>query len=204
MVCGRRKPAAARDRRGSIDDVELPKYAKPVAFLLGAVAVLGYLTLIELGVNAGRVHYGVAVEGYPIGGRTFTEAVARLAERGKELERAPVVFATEGFDCRFVPKQIGWGPQPYDTAEAAMSIGRPLRALDKVRERIDAWFGNVEVPWMDNPDAEKVDRLIAECRKKAVALGLSLDEDEFREQIDEAITEWPRQRLIPLPVSAAG
>ncbi|MCA1704987.1 MAG: hypothetical protein LC808_17680, partial [Actinobacteria bacterium] len=77
---------------------------KPVALLLLLVGLLLYLLLVDLGVNAGRVHYGVTVGGYDVGGHTYPETFELLRERGKELEKAPIVLGAEGFDCRFTPK----------------------------------------------------------------------------------------------------
>lgn len=167
-----------------------------VALLIG---LLGYLFLIDLGVNAGRVHRGVSVQGIDIGGQTFVEAQETLAARGEELKDTPVIFGAEGFDCRFIPGRIGWGPQPHDTAESAMDIGRPIASVTSVAERIEAWFEGVEVEWADHADPESVNRLVDECDKNARALGLQLDRVRLRSEIDRAIVTWPRPAPYPVP-----
>ncbi len=179
--------------------MRLPRFTKPVAALAVIVGLFVYLLLVELGVNAGRVHHGVSVEGYEIGGRTFREAEALLKKHGRELQEAPILFGAEGFDCRYTPGRIGWGPQPHDTATLAMGIGRPLTNPSSIKERIDAYLDGVQVEWADEPDPVHVDELIAECQKHARALGREIDEDLLRVYIERAITIWPRERILPIP-----
>ena len=170
-----------------------------VAVVLGAAL---YLLLVDLGVNAGRIHRGVYVEDVYVGGLTVTEANRLLRGRGKQLQEEPVVFTTEGFDCRFLPVEVGWGPQPFDTARRAMDVGRTGGVAGVVVDRLDAWVGGVEVSWAGSVRPELVDEIIASCNEQARALGLELDETEFRRAVERAIVSWPR-RLLPLPVSRA-
>ena len=163
------------------------------------LALTGYLFLVDLGINAGRVHKGVAIEGLDVGGRTFAETYELLKERGKELQREPVVFGAEGFDCRFTPKEIGWGPQPYDTAQAAMSIGRPLGSWSSIEERFQAWTDGVEMPWAGSADADRIDKLIDGCERHARALGLTIDRVNLKAGIEQAIVTWPRPIAFPVP-----
>ena len=157
--------------------MKLPKPARPVAAVLVVFGLFLYLVLVDLGVNAGRVHYGVHVDGFEVGGHTFTEATALLAERGEQLQENPVVYRIGTFSCGFTPRMIGWGPQPHDTAEAAMNVGRPLSAIGSIGERIDAWLGGLEVEWADEPDPAKVERVIERCRSKARDAGQPLNEE---------------------------
>lgn len=179
--------------------MKLTGTARIVALAALLVGLLGYLFLIDLGVNAGRVHRGVSVQGIDVGGQTFIEAEETLTLRGEELKVTPVIFGAEGFDCRFIPGRIGWGPQPRDTAEAAMDVGRPIVSTKSLAERIDAWLDGAEVMWADHPDAESVQKLVDECDKNARALGLHLDRARLRYEIDRAIVIWPRPAPFPVP-----
>ncbi|HYI44322.1 MAG TPA: hypothetical protein VE174_02520 [Actinomycetota bacterium] len=173
--------------------------ARLVALAVLLVGLMGYLFLIDLGVNAGRVHRGVSVQGTDIGGLTFVEAEEVLTARGEELKVTPVVFGAEGFDCRFIPGRIGWGPQPHDTAESAMDVGRPILSTKSLAERIDAWLDGAEVMWADRADPEAVETLVESCDKNARALGLQLDRVRLRYEIDQAIVTWPRPMTFPVP-----
>ena len=179
--------------------MKLTGTARLVGLVALLVGLIGYLALVELGVNAGRVHRGVTVQGVDIGGQTFVEAEETLTLRGKELKRTPVIFGAEGFDCRFIPSRIGWGPQPHDTAESAMDIGRPIVSFASVAERVEAWFEGVEVMWADHPDPISVKKLVDECDENARALGLQLDRVRLRSEIDRAIVTWPRPAPFPVP-----
>src|SRR5687767_2712374 len=160
--------------------MKLPRSTRPIAGLLLVVGLSSYLILVDLGVNAGRVHYGVRVDGFEIGGRTFTEAVSQLAERGEDLSKTRVSYRAGSFSCGFTPRGIGWGPQPHDTAEAAMGVGRPFSSVASVGERFDAWLGGYEVEWADDPDPTRVEQVVERCREKARAVGHPLNEEMLR------------------------
>jgi hypothetical protein len=179
--------------------VKLSGTTKLVGAAFVLLVLIGYLFLVDLGLNAGRVHRGVSVQGIDIGGQTFVEAEEMLTVRGKELKATPVIFSAEGFDCRFIPAHIGWGPQPHDTAEAAMDIGRPIASLASVGERVDAWVDGVVVRWADHPDPASVEKLVEECDENATALGLHLDRARLLTEIDRAIVTWPRPTPFPVP-----
>lgn len=149
--------------------------ARSVAALLLVVGAALYLLLIDLGVNAGRIHYGVNVDGFEVGGRTFTEAVELLRKHGRELQDTPMVYRVGDYGCPITPKELGWGPQPHDTAEAAMAVGRPLRSFDSIGERVDAWLGGVRVHWADSADPAKVTAAVERCHREADAGDVSVD-----------------------------
>lgn len=168
-----------------------------IAFLV--VSALAYALLLEFAINAGRVHRGVDVQGYEIGGLNYAEATDALNERGTEMKRAPMIFTTEGFDCRFTPAHVGWGPQPSDTADAAMEVGRRGGVIDALRERVEAWTEGVSIGWAGAPDAAKVGRELNRCEKQAAGLGLEIDRAKLRYAIRKAIVTWPRGP-VPIPL----
>lgn len=177
----------------------MPRYLKPIGVVLALVALVLFALVVEFGVNAGRIHYGVQVGEIDVGGLTLTEAQQLLDRRGDALKTSPIVFGAEGFDCRFTPKEIGWGPQPFDTATAAMEIGRPLLSFDSLRERIDAWFGGIKLDW-GNPDPELVERIVDMCERNSRGLNLTIDSERLRELIPEAIVIDPRPPIFPIPI----
>lgn len=177
---------------------------KVVFSLLGLLGLAAYLVVVDLGISAGRVHHGVSVTdnaGLDLGGLTREEATALLEERELELERAPVFFTREGFECEFLPTEMGWDGRPFETAVAAFRIGRgesPLRALGT---RIKAWLNGVRIDWTADLDADAVGRFIDDCEVQASALGYDVRRYRFRKKIARAITTWPR-RAFNIPVGS--
>ena len=167
---------------------------------LGVVlAVIAFALVVEFGISAGRVHEGVTVRDLDVGGQTLTEAIATIDERGRELQFEPVVFTAEGFDCDFVPDDLGWGRQAADTAAGAMAVGRTGGLFRAVGDRVRAWTGGVVVRWDGAPEPAKVTRFIDRCEREAVGLGLELDRGQMRFRIRQAIVTWPR-RVFEIPV----
>ena len=87
-----------------------------VAFAALALAGLAaYAVIVDLGVNAGRIHHGVSVDGVDVGGLSEVEAVQVLAARADELRAGPgVEFALEGrtFSYRVRAADVGCAPSP--------------------------------------------------------------------------------------------
>ncbi len=163
------------------------------------VAVVAYGLIVEFAVNAGRVHRGVSVQGFDIGGLNPAEAEEALKERGDKMKLAPMIFTTEGFDCRFTPQQVGWGPQAFDTAAAAMDIGRKGSVVDVLGERWRAWTQGVTIRWAGRQDPVRVKRELDRCEELATALGVEIDRPRLRYKIKRAIVTWPRRAfVIPL------
>ena len=177
----------------------MPGYLKPISVVLALVALVLFLLVVEFGVNAGRIHYGVQVGEIDVGGLTLSEAEQLLNRRGDKLKTSPIVFGAEGFDCRFTPEEIGWGPQPFDTATKAMEIGRPLASFDSIRERIDAWFGGVKLNWGE-PDPERVEDIVESCERNSRGLNLVIDQARLAKWIDRAIVTYPRPLQFPIPL----
>lgn len=167
-----------------------------------AVAFAAYALVVDLGMSAGQIHAGVTVRGLDVGGLTEAEAAALLEERGHLLQQTPIVFSTEGFDCRFVPAELGWGPQPFDTARSAMAVGRSGGWTQALADRWRAWTGGVDVPWAGSPDPGKVGRFLNQCEELAEGLGLELDRGRTRFLIRRTIETWPRAQILDLPVSS--
>ncbi|HJR44876.1 MAG TPA: hypothetical protein VJ927_04670 [Actinomycetota bacterium] len=172
---------------------------KAIVALFLVLGTVGYALLLEFAVNAGRVHRGVRVEGFDVGGLNYAEAVEELEARGDELKVAPMIFTTEGFDCRFTPEDVGWGPQPAETADAAIEVGRSGGIADVLGDRLDAWTDGVNVEWAGKPDPARVGRELNRCEETAAGLGVDIDRPRLRFKIKRAIVTWPR-RPVRIPV----
>ena len=168
---------------------------KTVFALVGLLGLVAYLIVVDLGISAGRVHHGVWIAenaDLDLGGLTREEATTVLEERELELERAPVFFTREGFECEFLPPELGWDGRPFETAVAAFRIGRGDSPLRAIGTRVRAWRGGVHVDWADDLDSSAVTRFIDDCEIQAEALGYDLRRYRFRKKIARAITTWPR------------
>lgn len=172
------------------------KIGLALASLLGIVL---YLVIVDYGINAGRIHHGVDVQGVDVGGLTTVEAADELAKRGTELEETPIILTREGLSCNFSPNELGWEARPFDTAVAAYRIGRGRSWLGALGTRVKAWVAGVTVDWLDEPNPAAVSRLIDLCERNARGVGYELKRYRLRQKIREAIRMWPRHPVnIPI------
>ncbi len=162
---------------------------------LGLLALAAYLVVVDLGMHAGRVHRGVNVAGFDIGGLTELEAFDALRERQALLEDTPIVFISPGFDCRGLPTDVGWSPQPFNTARDAMEVGRG-GIFSGLQERIDAWLGGYRIGWAGTVDPAKVDEFLEYCEENAKVVNATVDRAKLRYRIRRAIVTYPRTPVM--------
>lgn len=178
--------------------------AKVAVAALAVLALPAWIVLMDFGINAGRIHYGVNVEGIDVGGMTFDEAVETLESKAERLQEEPVVLSAEGMECSFLPEDdLGWTAKPKKTTEKARSVGFDGGVLTALGDRLAAWFAGVDVEWARAIDRAQVRSLIDDCEEQAEALGLELDRAKLRGLIARSIVTWPRG-IFEIPVSAAG
>jgi hypothetical protein len=178
------------------------------------VVVLAWLLIVEFGINAGKVHYGVELRGdLDVGGMTRAEARALLKERAQEMFFEPVVLGAEDIGpINVYPRNpqfeiakedvraVDWNPRYTKTIDALMAVGRKDGPISAVSDRFDAYFGGVKVPWQGAPAAFKVtERVIDPIEKLAAEEGLTVDRDELRVKLRQALNEWPRQPFYRIP-----
>jgi hypothetical protein len=182
--------------------VNLSTRAKALLTIGLLVGLVVWVVLLDYGINAGRIHYGVHVRGTDVGGMTLEEAMEVLHDRGEELRFEPVVLSAEGMNCSFIPDDVGWRLKPMSTAEEARDVGFRGGFSTSLRERLKAWFTGVRVDWVDTPNPKKVTSVIDDCEEQAEALDLELDRYKLRRLIRRAIVTWPR-RIFQVPVEPA-
>jgi hypothetical protein len=155
-----------------------------------------------VGISAGKVHFGVQVHDIEVGGLTRAEAQERLDTYGDRMLEEPIVFVAEGVDCRFLRREVGWGPQPFDTADLAMKVGRSDVPFGALADRLRAWFGGVTVEWADEPDRDKVARIADDCEQSAESLGLAITIDTvaLEEAIVDAVLQYPPEQIHQIPL----
>jgi hypothetical protein len=167
---------------------------------VAALLLLLYLVVVDLGVNAGRIHKGVTVGDVSVGGLTETEAAELLDEVGKQMRSSPISFTVGNFRAVVIePAELGWWPDAEDTARRAQEVGRAGGLLGALADRFKAWVTGVKVKW---PGAKprlmrkELDSLAAEL---ALA-GEVLDKPKARLRIRRAIWDWPRRDSYKLPL----
>jgi hypothetical protein len=167
-----------------------------------ATAVLVYLVIVELGVNAGRIHYRVSlVGGVDLGGLTEDEARAMLLRRAQLLSSGRIHFGAEGIgSVVFTPEQVGWRGGPLKTLDEAMGVGRDAGWLGALGERLQAWLFGVRLRWAKGADVRRVTEIIDRVEREANARGKVLNRPRFRSKIRRALVSWPRKRLYRIPV----
>jgi hypothetical protein len=182
--------------------VKLSRTAKIVLSVSGLIAALVFLIIVDLGVNAGRIHYGVRLDHLNLGGLTELEAVDVLDRRGIEMAQAPVVFQRQGVTCTFLPLAVGWTPKVRRAVADALAIGREGSLLNSGRQRVHAWFGGVRISWPDRTNRHDVRAVLDTCQRRAAAEGLQISRWKMRLKIKDALVIWPRRTFhIPLASS---
>ena len=170
--------------------------------LLGLAALAGlaiFLLIVDLGVNAGRIHYGVSVAGFDIGGMTGQEALTALRERKALLRHEEICFRGPRFRSCTVPARLGWAPDPSITRDEAMRVGRDDAPFGALGARLRAWVAGVNVPWSSGPRAHKVDRLLDDWERELASNGHRINRGRLRFRITRAILTFPRRPFrIPL------
>jgi hypothetical protein len=157
------------------------------------VAVAAYVVIVDLGINAGRIHRGVDVSGFNVGGLTPGEAEDALRVRADQLKYALIDFSRDDVVCRFTPLEVGWDPRPDDTVGQAQEIGRDDNLWRSLTERARAWIFGTKVHWRASIDQQKLNRTLNLCERRALAGNLELDREKMRRKIKRAIVKWPRR-----------
>jgi hypothetical protein len=179
--------------------VTLSRTAKIVLSLSALIAMVLFLVIVDLGVNAGRIHYGVRVDHVSLGGLTELEAVDTLDHRGQAMSQTPILFRRDGVRCTFLPLDVGWTPRVHRAVADALDVGRRGSLFRAGRQRFQAWFGGVKVKWPNPSNRHEVAAVLDRCQKLAAASGLEISRWKMRLRIKVALVTWPRRTFhIPL------
>jgi hypothetical protein len=182
--------------------VTFSRTAKIVLSLSVLVATLLFLLVVDLGVNAGRIHYGVRVDHVKLGGLTEPEAVDTLDHRGAAMAQAPVLFKRDGVRCIFLPQDVGWTPKVHRAVDHALAVGREGSPFHAGRQRLQAWFGGVRIKWPDRTNRHEVAAVLDRCQQLAASSGLQISRWKMRLRMKVALVTWPRRPFhIPLAQS---
>jgi L-aminopeptidase/D-esterase-like protein len=180
--------------------VKLSASARIALVLLATVGVLAYAIVVDLGVNAGRIHHGVWVDGVEVGGLTEAEAVEELKRRETEiLSGSAVAFGLKDSDFTYLitARRAGWTPATGDAAAAAMRVGRDGAPFGALADRLRGYLGGVKIQW-GSTNADRVTAVLDDLESRLADRGLVLDRAKMRYKIRRAIFRPQRTWRIPL------
>jgi hypothetical protein len=181
------------------------KSVSPLAKTLIVVAVVTafavYLVVLDLGINAGRIHRGVSVGDVDIGGMTQAEAVEFLTEVGRDMRNTSITFTTGDVEFEVLPADLKWWPYAEDMARKAMEVGRKGGVLNATSQRWRAWVSGISVKWR-RARRRQVEQQIEEMSSELASQGYELDEQEMFRVLRHAIRQWPRRDAYAIPLEA--
>lgn len=153
----------------------------------GLVFLLLFLIVVDLGVNAGRIHYGVSVAGRDLGGKTRSQATEILEARSKEISLQPILLTAEGLNVGIDADGLGWEPNVPATRRIAYDVGRRNAPFGAVADRVGCWLWGKRVDFVGKWDRETLKEKFDEWDKRLTALGKPLDREKLRTILAEAI-----------------
>ncbi len=174
--------------------------SKLLLVAVGAVGLFLYAVIVDVGISAGRIHRGVRVHDLALGGLTEAEAADAIAARGRELASQPLLFVRGEVECEMYPAEVGWRPRPFETAHAAMRVGRDGLPFGALWDRVLSWVRGVEVRWVDKTNPRKVGDQIDLCEARAFANGMEINRGKLRYKIRRALSVQPRKPFYRLPL----
>lgn len=171
--------------------MKLSPLAKSGVAVGGVIAFALFLIVVDLGVNAGRIHYGVSVEGVDLGGLTRREAIGELEGHVADLEEDLVIQLTaEGLNVGITPERLGWSYNPRTTVRAAYNVGRDDAPFGALSDRIGSWLWGTKVDFRGRfVDEGTLEELFDEWDERLSGFGDPLDRDALEALIREAIAE---------------
>jgi hypothetical protein len=180
--------------------VKLSPAAKVGVGIGALVALVLFAIVVDLGVNAGRIHYGVSVDGVDLGGLTRREAIGELEDRSEDLAADNVILLTAvGLNVGVRPDQLGWTFNPRGTVRYAYSVGRTDAPFGALSDRVGSWLWGTKVDLRGTWDDLVLRRKIDEWDERLSGLGRPIDRDALEALIRKAVADGdPGPHEIPL------
>jgi hypothetical protein len=165
------------------------------------VCVLLFGIIVDFGINAGVVHRGVTISGLDVGGLTLEETQRALNDHRSRMRQTEVCFSGPDFEDCLLPDDFGWFPRGGEirtSALKAFDVGRSGGPLTALRERLQAWSGDIKLSLPHSARPSKVTDVIDEWEQELLESDLRLDRPRTRARIKDALAAWPR-RTLQLP-----
>lgn len=127
--------------------------------VLALILVVGVAVGADAALTVGRIHPGVAVGPFEVGGQTTEEAAQTIAQGVAERASLPVIVTAGGASWDVTADSIALSVDATGLAESAYSVGRGEFA-SVVTGRLRAMLGGVDVPLELGCDEAQLDTLV--------------------------------------------
>lgn len=174
--------------------------AKIGVVVAAVVGVLLFLIVVDLGVNAGRIHYGVSVAEVDVGGMSRAEAVGPLRVRGRAIRNEPLLLTAEGLNVGIPPRCLGWIPAVRASVGDAYDVGRKNAPFGALSDRVGSWLWGTRVDFKGIWAGKLLDVYMDEWDARLSSLGEPLDRERLTNVLRDAVAqgevgpfEFPRE-----------
>lgn len=147
----RRKKSARAARREANSSSAVPRsrsYQKPrrqsfVGPVVLVCALIAVIVMADYWINSGRVYRGVEVGSIALGGKTPKEAESLIAERTSGALKEIKIAGPE--NVSLPASEMGVDFDVESTVKEAYAVGREGSIRERIKGRLDAAFGTVDV-----------------------------------------------------------
>lgn len=169
--------------------MKLSLRAKVGVLTAAVLGLLLFLIVVDLGVNAGRIHYGVSVAQIDVGGMSRAEAVGPLRRRGRAIQNEPLLLTAEGLNVGIPPRCLGWRPAVRESVRDAYDVGRTNAPFGALGDRVGSWLWGIRVDFDGTWSDQLLDVYMDEWDERLSTLGEPLDRDRLTRILREAVAE---------------
>jgi vancomycin resistance protein YoaR len=166
-----------------------------IATVIGALVVLFFVVvLIDSALYYHKVHAGVSIDGYSVGGLTQAGATAKLQTLVDHAAKNQIVLTSGSKRWPLMPDQLGTKIDVAASVKTAMDESRNRSFFSDVVHRFSLFFNHKDLPILGAVDGSKMDSTIANVAKEldvlAVNAALAIDGDKI------AVVDAKKGRVI--------
>lgn len=118
-------------------------------FVIGLPMTAVVLTCFAVGVDfiasIGRIHPGLYVSGVYVGGLKVDAAASRISKELNQQLSNPVTVVFDDIEIKVTADELAAKVDGSQAADMAYSVGRTGSLQDILRNRVDLWFGGIEL-----------------------------------------------------------
>lgn len=169
--------ATQKRKRGRMRPRALPAVAVVVGVLL-----LGLLVDSALSYN--KIHSGVTVSGYSVGGLTREEATVTLRSLTEEAAQKPIILASGTKTWTIMPQEVDIKIDVAGVVSKAFDVTRKSNFVANLFRRFTLYFKDKDVPLSGEVNSRKLDKMLSGVARELdvppVDPGLLLDGSEIK------------------------
>jgi vancomycin resistance protein YoaR len=177
------------------------------------------VVLVDSALYYSKVHAGVSISGYGMGGLTHDEATARLTRLVEEAQDDPVTLSSGDKTWPVTLAEVGAEADVASAVSAAMDVSRESNFVVDLGRRLMLLFSHRDIPLQGTADSARIGRLLSKIAQTLdvppVDAGLAIDggeitvlqgqkgfvvdQDALREQLTALLFEL-RAAKLPVPM----